>query len=137
MPTRIASYNLVVRTQGDPLGIHDPSEAELGGISADQDGRFVKRSRKILRGIFLMVIISFCWVCFVHLLRMSFHTDRLLLQISPITSSLNRIRNLRQANNMSAPLLLPTSTTTASPAFIPGLPPNNTIKKVNSFYQKS
>jgi len=69
--------------KGDPLGIHDPSEAELGGVGGDQDGRFVKRSRKIVRGFFLMLIIGLCWVTTIHVLRLSFHTDRVLLAISP------------------------------------------------------
>lgn len=69
--------------KGDPLGIHDPSEAELGGVGPDTDGRFVKRSRKIIRGFFLMIIIAMSWTTTIHVLRLSFHTDRVLLSIAP------------------------------------------------------
>lgn len=87
--------------KGDPLGIHDPSEAELGGVGTDSDGRFAKRSRKIIRGFFLMVIIALCWVITIHLLRMSFHTERVLLAISPIAGNFSQLstrsnRNTRQ-----------------------------------------
>ena len=87
--------------QGDPLGIHDPSEAELGGVGPDSDGRFAKRSRKLVRGFFLMVIIALSWVATLHLLRMSFHTERVLLAIQPIAGNYtfplpNRARNSRQ-----------------------------------------
>jgi len=86
--------------KGDPLGIHDPSEAELGGVGGDSDGRFVKRSRKIVRGFFLMIIIALSWVTTIHLLRMSFHTERVLLSISPIAGNYSlpsRARPTRQA----------------------------------------
>ncbi|XP_075679062.1 uncharacterized protein LOC113796997 isoform X2 [Dermatophagoides pteronyssinus] len=68
---------------GDPLGIHDPSEAELGGVGHEMNtGPFVKRSRKILRGLLLMIIVSLCWVAVVHLFRLSFHRERILYTIS-------------------------------------------------------
>ncbi len=69
--------------KGDPLNIHDPSEAELGGVGPESDGRFAKRSRKLMRGFFLMVIIALSWVTTVHTVKMSFHTDRVLLTVSP------------------------------------------------------
>lgn len=77
------SYDTHNYYKGDPLGIHDPSEAELGGVGPENDGRFAKRSRKLMRGFFLMVIIALSWVTTVHTVKMSFHTDRVLLTVSP------------------------------------------------------
>lgn len=93
------SYDTQNYYKGDPLGIHDPSEAELGGVGPENDGRFAKRSRKLMRGFFLMVIIALSWVTTVHTVKMSFHTDRVLLTVSPGNYSSN--------SNQAMPLLVP------------------------------
>lgn len=95
--------------QGDPLGIHDPSEAELGGVGHENVGPFVKRSRKILRGLLLMVIIALCWVAVIHLFRISFHRERILYSISAehfnisklFSSSSNNRPNSKQIENQN------------------------------------
>lgn len=93
-------------SKGDTLGIADPSETELGGVCTDNDGRLVKRSRKIFRGLILMIIIALCWVSALHLFRMSFHTDRVLLAISPIAGNFNLSQHLQNRN----PTVTPSST---------------------------
>lgn len=80
-------------SKGD-LGIHDPSEAELGGVCPDNDGRLAKRSRKIVRGLLLMVIVSLCWVGAIHLFRLSFHTERELFTVSPVAGTFNISKHL-------------------------------------------
>ncbi|XP_046913786.1 uncharacterized protein LOC124494619 isoform X2 [Dermatophagoides farinae] len=94
---------------GDPLGIHDPSEAELGGVGHENVGPFVKRSRKILRGLLLMIIIALCWVAVIHLFRISFHRERILYSISAehfnisklFSSSSNNRPNSKQIENQN------------------------------------
>ncbi|KAJ6221619.1 hypothetical protein RDWZM_000164 [Blomia tropicalis] len=103
-----------METIGDPLGIHDPSEAELGGGGPDSDGRFAKRSRKVIRGFFLMIIVTMCWVATIHLIRMSFDTQRVVVAIQPnsvssfgMNHSISNRRRVRQIFNESISLDVP------------------------------
>ena len=95
--------------KGDPLGIHDPSEAELGGVGHEMNtGPFVKRSRKILRGLLLMIIVSLCWVAVVHLFRLSFHRERILYTISAGHFNISKLFSSSSSNrpNLKQPIEL-------------------------------
>jgi ABC-type glycerol-3-phosphate transport system permease component len=64
------------------LGIHEQSETEL-----EHDGKCSNRTRKVLRGIILTILIAFSWVGTLHLLKMSFKSEKILVAINQFSTS--------------------------------------------------